>query len=143
MSIPAFIERITIGLLSILGFLISLYFAAMYHKFAPTVDRYVPNFCRIEPATCATILETSQARLLGVPNFDLGMLYYTGLLGSAILPALWRQLHLMLFLGSIVTVAVGLYLSYVLVFRLRIRCTLCFMSHSVNLLIFLLLLVTL
>jgi uncharacterized membrane protein len=137
------IERIAIGLLSILGFLISLYFAAMYHKLALRVDRYVPNFCRIEPATCATVLETSQARLFGVPNFDLGMLYYTGLLGSAILPALWRQLHLMLFLGSIVTVATGFYLSYMLVFRLRIHCTLCFVSHAVNLLLFLFLLVTL
>jgi uncharacterized membrane protein len=136
------IERVAIGLLSILGFLISLYFAAMYHTLALRVDRYIPNFCRIEPSTCTTVLETSQARLFGVPNFDLGMLYYTGLLGSAILPALWRQLHLMLFLGSIVTVATGFYLSYVLVFRLRIRCTLCFVSHAVNLLLFLFLLVT-
>ncbi len=137
------IQRIIIGLLSLLGFLISLYLAAMYHKFVPSIAHHVPRFCRIEPATCSTVLVTPQARLFGVPNFDLGMLYYTSLLGSAILPSLWRQLYLMLFLGSVLAIATGFYLSYVLLFRLHIRCMLCFVSHAVNLLIFLILLATL
>jgi uncharacterized membrane protein len=136
-------ERLVIGVLSFAGLLISAYFAAMYYKVVPTLERYVPKFCRVEPATCTTVLKTPEARLFSVPNFDLGMLYYTSLLASAMLSVLWRQLHLMLFLGSIVTVVAGLYLSYVLVFRLRVRCTLCFLSHAVNLLIFLILVATL
>jgi uncharacterized membrane protein len=136
-------ERLVIGILSVAGLLISAYFAAIYYKVVPAIDRYVPNFCRVEPATCATVLKAPEARLFGVPNFDLGMLYYTSLLASAALSVLWRQLHLMLFLGSIVTVVAGLYLSYVLVFRLRVRCTLCFLSHAVNFLVFLILVATL
>jgi uncharacterized membrane protein len=137
------IERFAIGMLSIVGLLISAYFAAIYYRVVPTVDRYVPKFCRVEPAACETVLKTPEARLLGVPNFDLGMLYYASLLSSAFMFALWKQLHLMLFLGSIVTVVTGLYLSYVLAFRLRVRCALCFLSHAVNLLIFLILLASL
>ena len=136
-------ERLVVGILSLVGLLISVYFAAIYHRVVPNIDRYVPQFCQLEPAACATVLETPQARLFGVPNFDLGILYYMSLLGSALLSALWKQLHLMLFLGSIVTVLAGFFLSYVLVFRLRIRCTLCFVSHAVNFLIFLFLLASL
>ena len=134
------IERVAVGLLSALGFLISAYFASVYHNLLPDADRYVPPFCRLGSGTCSTILETPQARLFGIPNADLGILYYTGLMGSALLSPLWKQLYLMLFLGSLVTVATGFYLTYVLVFRLHIHCSLCFMSHTVNFLIFLFLL---
>jgi uncharacterized membrane protein len=136
-------ERLVIGMLSVVGLLVSAYFAAVYHKLVANVDRFIPIFCRLDPSTCASLLETPQARLFGIPNFDLGILYYTGLLGTAILPVLWKQLHVILFLGSIVTVVTGLLLSYVLLFRLHIRCTLCFLSHAVNLLIFLFLLAAL
>jgi uncharacterized membrane protein len=137
------IERLAIGTLAVVGLVISAYFAAAYHKLEPNIDRFIPRFCRIEPATCTSVLQSPQARLFGLPNFDLGILYYTGLLGSAVLPMLWKQLFGVLFLGSIITVVTGFYLSYVLVFRLRIRCMLCFLSHAVNLLIFFFLLAAL
>lgn len=133
------IIRIVIGLLSALGFLISAYFASIYHANVPFMRHSIPKFCRIESTTCSTLLQTPESRLFGVPNFDLGILFYTALLVSAVLPALWSQLHTMLILGSTVTVATGFYLSYVLVFRLHIPCTLCFASHVINLLIFILL----
>jgi uncharacterized membrane protein len=134
--------RIIIGILSFIGLLISVYFAAMYHKFMPNVDRFVPRVCRMEPGTCATVLETRQARLFGVPNFDLGILFYTGLAVSALLPDSWNELRTMLFLGSMVAVAMGFYLLYSLLFHLRVHCTLCYASHVINILVFLLLLVT-
>ncbi len=81
--------------------------------------------------------------MFGVPNVSLGILYYIGLLGSVLLPPLWNQLYTMLLLGSLVTVGTGFYLLYVLVFRVRINCTLCFAAHAVNLLIFILLVATL
>ena len=136
-------ERLIIGMLSIVGLLISAYFAVIYHKIIPTIDRYVPKFCRPKPTTCATVLETPQARLLGMPNFDLGILYYFSLLGSTILTVLWKQLHVILFAGSVATVVVGFYLSYVLFFQLRIRCSICIAGHAVNLMIFLFLLAAL
>jgi uncharacterized membrane protein len=134
--------RIIIGALSIIGLLISGYFAAVYHRLIPNADRFVPKFCRLEPGACATILETRQARLFGVPNFDLGVLFYTGLTVSALFPDAWKELRTMLFLGSMVAVAMGFYLSYSLLFRLRVHCRLCYTSHAINILIFLLLLVT-
>jgi len=137
------IERIALGALSLLGFLISVYFALTFHAQSTFLDRHLPRFCRIDSATCSTILGTPQASVFGIPNFDLGILFYTALLGSTILPGLWKQLHLMLFAGSSIAVATGFYLTYVLVFRLHVKCTLCFMSHAANFLIFIVLLITL
>jgi len=134
------VGRIIIGILSLLGILISGYFASIYHNLLPDVNRFVPRFCRMESGACSSLLSTSQARLFGVPNFDLGVLYYAGLLGSAVLPSLWKQLHSMLFFGSIVAIMTGFYLTYVLVLRLRVHCILCFTIHAVNFLIFLTLL---
>ena len=136
------VERIFIGLLALAGFLISLYFTVVHRKPIPAIERYVPTVCRIDPATCASLLATPEARLFGIPNFHLGLLFYTGLIGSVLLSNVWRQLHLMLFLGSLVTVLMGGYLTYVLLVRWKVRCTLCLASHAINLLMFLLLLVT-
>ncbi len=136
-------ERLFIGMLAFLGWVISAYFAAVYHNLVRDANKFVPRFCRMGPATCASILDSPKARLFGVPNFDLGILFYTGLLGAAFAPSLWLQLQSLLFMGSIVTVLMGFYLSYVLVFQLKTRCGLCFTSHGINLLIFLLLLATL
>jgi len=134
--------RIFLGLFSVAGLLISGYFAVVYHKLIPGVDRFVPKFCRVEPGACATILGTRQARLFGVPNFDLGILFYVGLAVSAILPDVWKELRTMLLFGSIVAVLMGLYLSYSLLFQLKVHCRLCYTSHVINILIFLLLVVT-
>jgi len=132
------IHRIILGALASLGLLISTYFSSVYHRVAPSAKYFIPAFCRLDSSDCTTLLQTRESRLFGVPNFDLAILYYAGLLISAIIPALWKQLFLLLFLGSLVTVATGFYLSYVLVFRLRINCLLCFASHAINILIFLL-----
>ena len=134
--------RIFIGLLSCAGLLISGYFAAVYHKLIPDVDRFIPRICRLDPGACATILETREARLFGVPNFDLGILFYIGLVISALLPDVWKELRTMLLFGSIVAVAMGIYLSYSLMVRLKVHCVLCYTSHVINILIFFLLLVT-
>ncbi len=135
------IVRSFVGFLSVAGLLISAYVASIYHGIAPMVNRSIPEFCRIGPSSCTTLLATSESHLLGVPNFDLGLLYYCSLAISAILPEVWYRLHTMFLCGSMITVVAGFYLSYVLVFRLHIRCTLCFACHGINLLIFLLLLV--
>ncbi len=135
------IVRDIIGLLSMVGFAISAYFASIYHNVAPFINKLAPEFCRIEPSSCTALLASRESRIFGVPNFDLGLLYYCSLAISAIMPPLWNQLHSIFFLGSLVTVAAGFYLSYVLVFRLHIRCTPCWTCHAINLLIFLVLLV--
>jgi uncharacterized membrane protein len=101
---------------------------------------WLQMFCRLDMATCGSLLATPESRLFGVPNFHLGLLFFTALIASALRSNLWQQLHLMLFFGSLVAVASGVYLTYVLLIRLKIRCTLCLASHAINLLIFLMLL---
>ncbi len=135
------VVRAAIGLLSMLGFVISASFALEYHRVARFFKRIIPRFCRMESTSCSTLLATPESRLFGVPNFDLGLLYYCSLAISAILPEIWFQLRTMFLFGAIITAAAGFYLSYVLVFRLHIRCTLCTTCHAINLLIFVLLLI--
>lgn len=134
------IERILIALLAVVGALIAASFSSVYHKFALPINRAIPRFCRLESKTCQRIVDTPQARLFGIPNSDLGIVYYLGLFGSSLISSSWAQLHWMLVGASAVTVVTGFYLTYVLVFRLRTPCRLCFISHAVNFLIFLLLL---
>ena len=136
------VERSLIGILATAGFTISAYFAMSVRSSTNVLDRIVPEFCRIGPDRCRTILGTRQAKLFGMPNYLLGIFFYVGLLGSAILDSLWRQLHLFLFLGSILTLPTGLYLSYILVWRLKIPCFLCLTSHVINFIIFFIFLAT-
>jgi len=134
------VHRIIVGMLACAGFLISLYFSIASQGSASRIERYVPQFCRIDPASCARLLQTAEARLFGIPNSYLGLLFYTALIGSTLLSSLWQQLHFMLFFGSFLAVCAGVYLTYVLLIRMKIRCMLCLASHAINLLIFLVLL---
>lgn len=134
------IERVFIALLAVAGALIAASFSSVYHKLALPISRAIPRFCRLESKTCQSIVDTPQARLFGIPNSDLGILYYLGMFGSSLQSTTWAQLHWMLAGASAVTLVTGFYLTYVLVFRLRTPCMLCFISHAVNFLIFLLLL---
>ena len=69
----------------------------------------------------------------GPPNSLLGQLFYLALLAGAVSdwltdPRLWT-----LYLGgSLLTVGLGVYLSYALLFVLRVPCPLCFTSHGIN-----------
>jgi uncharacterized membrane protein len=137
------LERTVVGVLAFGGFLISFYFAQVNRKPNTAIERFVPALCRLDKTTCGSLLSTPEAQLFGIPNFHLGLLFYTALIGSALLPALWHQLHLMLFFGSLVTIGAGVYLTYILLIRLKIRCTLCLASHAINLLIFVALLASL
>ncbi len=133
--------RFTIGILSFAGLLSSSYFAAVYHRWTPDAGRFVPKFCRMEQGECLTLLETRQARVFGVPNFDQGILFYVSLVVAAVLPDVWLQLRTMLFFGATVAVLTGFYLTYVLLVRLKVPCALCFISHVINLLLLLCILV--
>jgi uncharacterized membrane protein len=137
---------LTDGLLlffSLIGFLISLYFTLVYHQRIPANHYLVPRICRMKESTCQTVLSTRDARVLGIPNSALGMLYY-GVVFLITLVGGWTAgcLAHRLFLGiCTLVVLLSLYLSYSLLFRIKIVCPLCFISHAVNVLIALLLFV--
>lgn len=77
--------------------------------------------------------QTRYARLFGPLNSDLGTVYYV-LAGLCAASGLIRnRLVLNLLRGaSAATVLVSLYLLWALLFRLRVRCTICVKGHIVN-----------
>lgn len=135
---------IGVALLALIGFLISFYFTMVYYRKIPSNYPLVPLFCRMDEQTCQTVLSTPEARVFGIPNFVLGLFYYLLLVFLAFLGGLNHTFvgFDILFWLSVFTVLLGVYLSYALVFKIKIRCVLCFVSHGINLLIAILLSLT-
>lgn len=125
------------------GFYISAYFTLVYYGILAASTKLMPNVCRLEERTCQTVLTTKYARVFGVPNSLLGVLYYlavvfvllagwtTGPIATATLVVAWF------------TVALGIFLAYSLFFIIKIPCPLCLTGHSINLILALLLTVIL
>lgn len=91
--------------------------------------------------TCASIVFTPRARVFGLPNSLLGQVFYLALLVGVAGDFLFNQpLVYFYLLASLITVLLGIYLTYSLLFLTRVPCKLCFTSHAINLVIFILLL---
>jgi uncharacterized membrane protein len=131
---------IVIVCLSLVGLLISTYFTAVsYHWIRPD-ERWIPRFCRLGEKTCATIVFTPRARVFGLPNSVLGQVYYLALIVAVPAGLLERgEVYTLFFAASSITVLLGIYLSYSLLFLTKVPCKLCFTSHGINLVLFLLL----
>ena len=127
--------------LSVIGLLISTYFTAVAYRWVRPDVRWVPSFCRMDEQTCASIVFTPQARLFVLPNSVLGQLYYLAILLGVVFG--WIDgpgpLPVSYVVASALTVSLGVYLSYALLFVNRVACPLCFTSHGINLIIFLVL----
>ena len=128
-------------LLAIVGLAISIYFLAITYGWVRADAAWVPKFCRMGEATCASIVFTPQARLFGPPNSALGVVWYVALLfglsTGSVAAEPWRWLYLG---GAVLTVLAGAYLTYSLLFVTRVPCRLCFTSHAINLVLLLALL---
>ena len=127
--------------LSVIGLMISAYFTAVAYRWVQPDVRWIPSFCRMDERTCASIVFTPQARVFALPNSVLGQLFYVLLIAGTLLnwitgPELIATLYVA---ASTVTVILGMYLSYALLFINRVACPLCFTSHGINLVIFLIL----
>ncbi len=127
---------IAIALLAAVGFPVASYFTAVAWRWMRPDVRWIPSFCRLEERTCASVIFTPSARVFGPPNSLLGQVYYAGLLAGAMFgvlgdPWVWR----LCIAASLATVALGAYLSYALLFVLRVPCPLCFASHGINVLL--------
>lgn len=121
-----------IGLATV-GFYIAAYFTLVYYGSISANTKLMPSVCRLEERTCQTVLGTKYARVFGVPNSLLGVLYYP--LVIVILLAGWvtTPITLALILVAWFTVALGLYLAYSLFFIIKIPCPLCLTGHTINL----------
>lgn len=133
------IDRITLGVLSSVGFLISLYFLFVYHNLMPADARWIPKFCRMDQTSCKSILSTPDARVFGLPNFYLGIGFYAAVFAAAVFTPTTDLIRTTLIVVSGLSVATSLFLSYSLFVRLKARCVLCFVSHVINVVMFLLL----
>jgi uncharacterized membrane protein len=132
---------LTIMLLAVFGLLISTYFTAIAYRWIAPDAAWLPPICRLGERTCATVVDTPRARVFGVPNSVLGQIWYAALLVATplgltlSLPWWWAFAA-----GSLGTVLLGAFLTYSLLFVTRVPCRLCFTSHALNLVVFVLLL---
>ena len=133
---------ILIGLSAALSFLISSYFTAVAYRWITPDANWIPSFCRMGEQTCASIVFTPRARVFGLPNSLLGQVFYLALLTAVVGDFLFTKPFVYVYLlASLVTVLLGMYLSYSLLFITRVPCKLCFTSHGINLVIFILLVI--
>lgn len=133
--------EVAVTLLSIVGLAIASYFTAVAYRWVEPDARWMPTFCRLDEKTCASVVFTDQARVFGPPNSVFGQAYYALLIGAT-LACLFDTVPWSYGLLAIaaVTVCLAGYLSYSLLWVLRVPCGLCFTSHAINIVIFALLL---
>jgi len=126
---------IFILLLCFVGLWVSVYFTGIYYRwFKPDVF-WVPQVCRLKEATCMNVLDTPRAKLFGIPNSVFGIFVYSYLM--------FDQFFLAPIFGLILlgfAVARSIYLAYSLLFMTKIPCPLCFTSHIINVVLFLIVL---
>jgi uncharacterized membrane protein len=146
------IVRVLVVVLSLAGLVISLYFTLAYYGRIRKA-RWVPEIlCAREGSSCVTVVQTPSARVFGLPNSLLGIIYYIALIlcvGEDWLPPVdvqYRDSYLVfgpaaIFLPfSAATVLLGFYLIYALRRKLHINCPLCYTAHAINAAILVLLL---
>lgn len=140
------ITRFLIVFLSLAGLANALYYTFAYYGRIKKA-RWVPAvLCAREGSSCVTVVQTPYARVFGVPNSLLGIIYYLLMIVSAFKQ--WA-IHLtyvvvssiqLLTVASTITVLLGFYLIYALRRKLHTHCPLCYLGHAINAALFVLLL---
>lgn len=118
--------------LSLAGLWISVYFTGVYYGWFPPEVFWVPRICRLDEKSCLNVLQTPRAKLCGIPNSAFGILIYAYLaLDVFFFPP---GPGFLLLCAAVIRSA---YLAYSLLFITKIPCPLCFASHGINLILFL------
>ncbi len=115
--------------LALIGLLNALYFAMSYYGLAR--GRLIPVVG--QGSSCRAVMQTPDARALGLPNFIFGALYYAGLIVLSWTPhpaSAWMAAAQIV---SYLAVLLGVYLVHALRYRLHVSCPLCLLGHGVNL----------
>jgi uncharacterized membrane protein len=142
--------RPSIALLSLAGLANALYFTLAYYGRIRKA-RWVPGIlCAREDSSCVTVVRTPYARVFGVPNSLLGVVYYVLLMiwimfvprhvsisGHVLRPS--ETLGLLLLGVSLSSVVLSFYLIYALRRILHTHCPLCYAAHGINIVLFVLL----
>ena len=130
--------------LAAVGLYIAAYFTLVYYGVLEASTTLMPRVCRLEKRTCQTVLSTRFARVFGVPNSLLGVVYYTVVI--VLVSTGWINASRGVFLGGVgfdpgivvvivawFTVLLGTILAYSLFFIIKIPCPLCLAAHTINL----------
>jgi uncharacterized membrane protein len=133
-------------LLAFAGLIDAGYFTLAYYGRIKRA-RWVPEIlCASERSSCVTVVKTPYARVFGVPNSLLGIIYYATIIWWVALgpPVGMSRTEIflagsLLVLASVVTVALGAYLVYALRRKLGVNCPLCYAAHAINLVLMVLL----
>jgi uncharacterized membrane protein len=127
---------VIIFVLSAVGLWISIYFTGVFYKwFQPNVF-WIPQVCQLKEATCMNVIGTPRAKMFGIPNSAFGIVLYTYLLIDIFFlfpPAI-------ALVGLTLALARSIYLAYSLIYVTKIPCPLCFTTHVINLILFLIVL---
>ncbi len=133
----------SIIVLALAGLVNALYFTFAYYGRVKN-SRWVPEIlCAREGSSCVTVVQTPYARVFGVPNSLLGILYYLAVIGWTLGGTRVRDagVHVgslavssggLLIAASGLTVALGFYLIFALRRRLHVDCPLCYTAHAMN-----------
>lgn len=123
---------------SIAGFVNACIFTALISGWLDPADRLVASVCRLDEGDCRKVTTSKNARVLGVPNSVLGACWYVaaGICGAAGVLTGSLPFREPLLVISTFTVAVGVYLTWSLMFRLKVHCPFCYAGHLMNLILF-------
>ena len=128
-------------ILAAIGLLISTYFTAISYRWVNPKSSWIPSFCQMGEHACDRVIFTPRARILDIPNSVLGQIFYLAIIVGVLSGFTFLSPFFYLYLTcSLLTVLLGVYLTYSLLFLTKIACVLCFTSHGINLVIFFLLL---
>ena len=129
---------IIMGLLACIGIVDSIYLTLVHYQLLGRGPQVLA--CSLGSGGCRTVLESPNATLFGVPNSELGILYFAVVLGAVIIRIFTgRWVKPWLFLGLLtVGLAYSLFLLHNMLFVLGVPCPYCIMAHTANALTFVL-----
>ena len=127
------VARYSALVLAATGLYIAGYFTLVYYGLLAANTKLMPSVCQLEERSCKTVLGTKYARVFGVPNSLLGVLYYLIVITVVLGGFTAAPISVALIAVAWFTVALGLVLAYALFFIIRIPCPLCLTGHTINL----------
>jgi len=123
------------------GWSLSFYFYGVYRKIIADTAWWIPTVFQMAKCNCGKIVDSRYGRILGQSNSFWGIFYYSGLI-------VLLAIHFFFGIPSlqwivIITAISFLFTVYLMwgLYRLRIICRTCLGVHTVNLMIFLIILI--
>ncbi|MBI2208435.1 vitamin K epoxide reductase family protein [Candidatus Woesearchaeota archaeon] len=120
---------LTLLIILAIGFLLSLY--SFYVERKVSSQKNYKAVCDIsDKLSCTKAFATGYGKIFGISNGLAGMLFY----GIVLITVFYGALNLAFYL-SVLSIFASLYLAYVLQFKVRAVCLICYSIYAVNILL--------